>query len=490
MKSEAKGLQALPAFLALLLLAVSLVIYRLWVIGVADLTLDVEETYYLYWSAHPDLGYYSKPPMVAWLLALSTSALGTTVWGIKLVSLLLHTLTGLIIYSLGRRLYSPTVGLMAALVFLTLPIMGMMSLYTTTDAPLHFFWALTLRLFVEARDRQRLVWWLATGIAAGLGLMSKYTMGMLAIGLLVYLLLDRQQRRLLINPGLWLGAATAALVWLPNLYWNAEHGFIAFRHTAEISQLDRDLFHLDKLAEFLLPQLLIFGPVFFFVLLMLLFRPAKREGSNDSLLLWTSVPALAIISLQALLAEANLNWASPAYVGASLLVAAFLTRHSWRWLIFGLVFNSSLLVGAYHYHAIAGMMGVELSRNSTPYRKRLGWRELGEQVRPYRQQYPDAVLLSDSRGLLALMGYYSGEWPPQVASWNPTGVIKSQYDLTVDISKSTEQTFLFLSHKPLDVEVLARFQRQSYLGMTQHQVYPDLARSVHLYLLQGFKGYR
>lgn len=482
-------LQPVSAFLLLLVAALSLAAYRLWVIGAADITLDVEEAYYLYWSAHPDLGYYSKPPMVAWLLALFTSLVGTSVWGIKLVSLVLHTATGLIVYSLGRRLYSPTVGLMSGLVFLTVPIMGAMSLYTTTDAPLHFFWALTLRLFVEARDRRTLFWWLATGLAAGLGLMSKYTMGMLAIGVLLYLLFDREHRRLLLTPGLWLGALTAALVWLPNLWWNAQHNFISFRHTAEISQLDGELLHLDKLAEFLLPQLLIFGPVFFVVLLLLLVRPAQRQGSDDNLLFWVSLTALAIISLQALLAEANLNWASPAYVGASVLVTAWLLRGGWRWMLVGLVFNALLLSVAYHYHAIADGVGVELTRKNTPYRKRLGWRELGEQIQPYRQRYPDAVLLSDNRGLLALMGYYSGDWPPVVASWNPDGVINSQYDLKADIRESQARRFLFLSTRPLAPAVLERFRHHVYLGEVSHRVFKDLERSAHLYLLQGFEGY-
>lgn len=480
----------LSGALWVLLLVALLFVYRLWVIRTADLTLDVEETYYLFWSLNPDLGYYSKPPMIAWLLAASTTLFGPGVFGVKVVALLLHSATALLIYSLGHRLYGERVGIIAALAFLTIPIMGVMALYTTTDAPLHFFWALTLRLFVQARDSGRLHWWLLTGVAAGLGLLSKYTMGLLAIGLLLYLLCDRKYRPLLWSPGLWLGVLAAALVWLPNLWWNLEHDFISFRHTAQISQLQGDLFHIDKLLEFLLPQLLMFGPVFFITLGILLLRPGRVTDSNDRLLFWVSVVPLLVISLQALLAEANLNWASPAYVAGSLLVSAYLARTAPRWLAVGIIINSLVLVGVYHYHAIAGMLGVELGRDSTPYRKRLGWRELGAQLQQLRARYPHAVLLSDERELLAYMGYYSGKWPPSVASWNPSGEIHSQYDLLADIKDHPAGRFLFISRHPLPASVLSRFRHHRDLGELRYQVYPDLSRSIHVYLLEDFEGYR
>ncbi len=474
---------------ALLLVAI-LFAYRLWLINSGILTLDVEEAYYLFWSVTPDLGYYSKPPMVAWLLAASTALLGSGVLGVKIVALLLHSLTGLLIFSLGRRLYSERVGLLAALAFLTVPIMGVMSVYTTTDAPLHFFWALTLRLFVEARDSNRLHWWLLTGVAAGLGLLSKYTMGLLAIGLLCYLLTDREQRRLLMSPGLWLGALTAALVWSPNLWWNLQHDFISFRHTAQISQLQGELLHIDKLFEFLLPQLVVFGPVFFVTLLILLLRPSRLVTGSDRLLFWVSVLPLLVISLQALLAEANLNWASPAYVAGSLLVTAFLARSAPRWLAVGILANSLILVGVYHYHAIADALGIQLDRNSTPYRKRLGWPELGTRLAKLRTQYPDAILLSNERELLAYMGYYSGDWPPRVASWNPDGMVDSQYELADDIKHAPGRRFLFISRQPLDASVLSRFRTHRDLGQVSYRVYPDLVRTLHVYLVEDFEGYR
>jgi 4-amino-4-deoxy-L-arabinose transferase-like glycosyltransferase len=476
----------LLAFGAILVLAV----YRWLVLWGTDLPLDLEEAYYLHWAEQPALGYFSKPPMIAWLLAGISGLFGSGEAAIKSLSLLLHTATALVVYSIGRYLYGNAVGLASALVFMSLPIVGVLSLYSTTDAPLHFFWALTLRAFVQARDSNRLGWWLATGVAAGLGLLSKYSMGLLAPGLAAALLAAPTQRRLLLSPGLWLGVLTVLLVVAPNLWWNWQNDFISFRHTAHISQLHRDLLHPGHLAEFVLAQLLVFGPVLFVVLLLALFRRAVWRDERHRLLLLASLPILLVISVQALLAEANMNWASPAYIGLGIFVTAWLWQGRRGWLWLGLGVNLLLLSLVYHYHALADAAGVEMRRNRTPFHSRLGWRELGAELREWTEAYPAARLVSDSREVLALMAYYGAERGRPLASWNPNGVIRSQFDLEGDVARYPRESLLFLSERPLSPAVLARFGKADHLGSKRVVVYPDLVRELHGYLLQDFKGYR
>ena len=471
-------------------LVFALALYRWLVIWGTQLPLDIEEAYYLHWAQQPALGYFSKPPMIAWLLAGMTELFGTGELAIKSLSLLLHTATALVVYSIGKRLYTAPVGLAAAVVFQSIPIMGAMSLYSTTDAPLHFFWALTMRLFLTARDTDRLPWWLLTGLAGGLGMLSKFSMGLLAIGLLLALLASPRDRRLLRSPGLWLGVTTVVLCMAPNLWWNQQHDFISFRHTSHIAQLDKDLVHPDHLLEFLLPQLAVFGPVLFGALLLAVFRRSVWADERHRFLLLVSLPILLLISLEALLAEANLNWASPAYIGLGIFVTAWLWEARRRWLVGGVVFNLVLLSLVYHYHAVAAGLGVEMRRDRTPYHARLGWRELGAQVRDWTQAYPQARLTSDSREILALMSYYGAEPGRPLASWNPGGTVKNQFDLEGDVSRYPDAPLLFLSAGPLDASVLRRFRDVRSLGVKRVDVFADLSRQVHGYLLDGFKGYR
>lgn len=469
------------------LLLAGLAAYRLWVLWALQPPLDLEETYYLYWSTHPDLGYYSKPPMIAWLLAAFTGVFGISALAIKSVSLLLHSLTALLVYLIGRRLWSPAAGVAGALTFYSLPIIGVLSLFTSTDAALHFCWALTLWAFLHARDGDRMGWWLLTGVAAGLGLLSKYTMGVMAFGLLGYLLTTPSHRRLLVSPGLWLGVAVAALVWAPNLWWNAQHDFISFRHTAEISRLDHAWLRPGELLGFLGPQWPMFGLI---LLPLFLWRLPRCKGDDGArLLLWVSLPMLAMVSLQALLAEAHLNWASATYVGLALLAGACLWRWQPRGLAVAIAFNLALLTVAYHYHAIARGVGVELTARSDPYRKRLGWEELGARLRPILDRAPDTLLVSEDRKLLAYMGYYATPWPPAVAHWNPRGAVDNQYDLERRDLDMAGHRVVFVSRQALGEGVLSRFAEVKDLGELAVQVYPDLERRIHVYELHGFKGY-
>ena len=477
-------------YTAALALLLGLALYRLWVIDLSALQLDIEEAYYLHWSTHPALGYFSKPPMVAWLLAGATELFGRSELAIKSVSLLLHTLTAAVVYSIGRRLYGTEIGLAAGVVFASLPVVGALSLYTTTDAPLHLFWALTLRLFLKARDTGALGWWLMTGVAGGLGLLSKYTMGLLAVGLALALAASPSDRRWLWSPALWLGALVAALVWSPNLWWNLTHDFISFRHTAHISQLHTELIHPEHLAEFLGAQLLVFGPGLLVVLLAVVFRVSVWSDHRHRLLLLVSLPILVLISIQALLTEANMNWASPAYVGLSILVTAWLWERSRRWLYVNVAINLLLLSGVYHYHALADLMGAEVTASRTPYKHRLGWRELGEEVREWTRAYPDARLVGDTRKMLAFMSYYGVDEPRGLASWNPQGKVKSQFDLEGDVSAYPRERFLWLSRDPAEADVLAAFGGVTPLGVKRVVVFPDLTLSAHGYLLEEFRGYR
>ncbi|HDZ23652.1 MAG TPA: hypothetical protein ENH70_03845, partial [Desulfobacteraceae bacterium] len=70
-----------------------------------DLTGD--ETYYWDWGRHPDWGYFSKPPLIGWLMALAGWAGRNTVFGIRIFALLLGTGTLIFLFLLGRRMYGP-----------------------------------------------------------------------------------------------------------------------------------------------------------------------------------------------------------------------------------------------------------------------------------------------------------------------------------------------------------------------------------------------
>ena len=468
-----------------------LALYRLAVIAFGDIPLDVEEAYYYSWSHHLEAGYFSKPPLLAWVLAGITQLLGDSPAVIKSISVVFYSATALVIYALGTRLYVPRTGAWAALVFQSLPIVGVLSLFTSTDAPLMLFWALTLYGFVRALEHNHPGWWAFTGLAAGLGLLSKYTIGALAVGLLLAILSEPRWRRMLVSSPLWLGLGMAAVVWSPNLMWLASHDFVTLGHTRHITVDIPRAGAWGNLGEFLLGQMGAFGPLMALALLWSIGRRGLWGDSASRLLLLSSLPLLLLVSVQAWHNEANLNWASPAYIGLGMVVTHWLLQRMKGVLVASIGLNLLLLSGLYHYHALADALDVQLTRKTDPYFKRLGWAELGEQLVPIRRQYPHAPLLSESRKLLALLGYHArvdGKMPV-LRSWNPGGHWRNQYDLYDDITQHPGGDFLFVSRHPLASEVLARFRHTELLAVIKARVYVDLSHQVYVYHVSGFEGY-
>src|SRR5947209_13952494 len=105
----------------------------------ADLYPD--EAQYWFWAQHLALGYYSKPPLVAWLIALTTGLFGESEFAIRLSAPLLHAGTAILVYAIGARLYDRRIGLWSALAYASLPGASVSGLLLPTDAPVVVFWA-------------------------------------------------------------------------------------------------------------------------------------------------------------------------------------------------------------------------------------------------------------------------------------------------------------------------------------------------------------
>ncbi|MGB8181728.1 MAG: glycosyltransferase family 39 protein, partial [Stellaceae bacterium] len=188
-----------------------------------------DEAQYWLWSLHPAFGYYSKPPVVAWLIALTTHIFSDSEGAIRLAAPLLHFATALVVFRIGERLYDSRIGFWSALLYITLPGGSASAALISTDAPLLLCWTVALYAFIRARESGGERWWWAVGAAAGVGLLSKYAMAYWLVSALIYLLAFRDERRHLGRFGL--AVVLALLIYAPNFIWNAQHGFVSYHHT-------------------------------------------------------------------------------------------------------------------------------------------------------------------------------------------------------------------------------------------------------------------
>lgn len=466
---------------------IALTAWRLVAFELGPLTLMFDEAQYWTWAKDPAFGYFSKPPMVAWLIAFTTSLCGDGEACVRASSPLLHLATAFAVWLLARRMFGPRVAAVAAVVYATMPGVSFLSGFISTDMPLLLFWALAVFALHRAVSHDRTRDWVAFGIAFGLGMLSKYTMVLLAPCAALFLVLSPAHRGHWRNPRLALGLVVALCVLAPNIVWNAEHGFVSVRHLGDNASLGGPLVHPDELGAFFAAQFAVFGPILFAVYLWIAIN-GRRLAAGDSRILYLlclSLPVLLVMLVQSLLSRAHANWAFVTYVPASVLVAWYLCDRHRIVLAASFALHVTAMPVIHHYDAITGggIAGLD------PYRRMRGWDELGRGMSELLAANPRAVLLADSRRLMAQMMYYVRPHPFDAVKWNPTRSVRDHYDLTTDIATAAERPMLLVTRRADADHVAPRFARSERLGVLEATPYEGFTLRYPVYRLSGFRGY-
>ncbi len=418
--------QRAPA--ALWVLVLGMLFYRMAFVLAHDYSLFVDEAQYWLWSRTPDFGYYSKPPLIAWLIAITTKLLGDTEFAVKLPALLAYPLAALFIYKAGAALRDVRTGLVSAALFLTMPGQALGGWVMSPDSVLLLTWAAALYcLWKAVHTPDTLRYWIGLGVAIGVGALAKYTM-LVFVPMAAWVLI-RSHRDTLRSRGPWIALALALLILSPNLAWNVAHQFETVKHTAELSNKSGAGLHLGKFGGFLGAQWGIFGLVSF---PLLLWRIYAGRSAEERFLKPFTLPYLAIMFGLALVTSANANWAVTAYVGGSLLVGCWLAALPKREVLaLALTLNVLLMLGILHYRDVAKWLGKPMpNQGRDVYARVIGWRELGAAVSQRVQSDGALPILSNDRTLLAQMAFYVKPSPYPVDALDDDGHINNQYEMT------------------------------------------------------------
>ncbi len=298
----------------------------LWIIGVAtvaraavaaSLPLIPDETYYWLWAHHLDWSYLDQPPMVAYLLFLTTRVGDSALW-VRLSPLVLGAATSYTLFLLGRELFDEGVGLRVALLFQVVPILWLAGLVATPDAPLYLAWTLALRFLWRAvhgrPDR-----WTAAGLAVGFGLLSKLYIGFLVIGAAIFVTL--YHRHWLQRKAPYVAGLLALTLFLPVIYWNVLHDWAGVRFILyeRATRAPHGVAGIRLLLEQYLEFVLIFVVAFPCALWV---AWKRRVNEGYAYLFWTSLPALVVPAVAAPAGAAFGHWVGPAHLALAIVLAA------------------------------------------------------------------------------------------------------------------------------------------------------------------------
>lgn len=316
-----------------LLLVVAVTALRVAALWFVRLDLFVDEAQYWLWGQSLDLGYYSKPPLIAWVIRGSNAALGSdSAFAIRLPGPVLHGFTALILGAIGARVAGARVAAVAVGIWLLAPVVAVGSLVAATDSVMAPFYALAIWGVLVAGERGQARIALLAGLALGVAGLGKYAALYLLPGLALAAWVSPAFR---LGTRGWLALVVGfAAVMAPNVVWNLNHGLSTVAHTIDNTGWARHGVSLSPggLAEFLAAQFIVFGPVAF-PLLLLAPRRLERGSTLAGLLVLALVP-LVVVSVQALLDRAYANWALAAYYPGTVVVAA-LTGQRGRLVTFG-----------------------------------------------------------------------------------------------------------------------------------------------------------
>ena len=430
---------------------IALTLLRVFLLFVNGMPLYADEAQYWLWSKDLDWGYYSKPPLIALLIKISTSLFGDSEAVIRLFSPILHMCTAVALYILGRKLYSKEVGCVSALIFITLPSVFLSSSLISTDVPLLLIWTCALYAFIKAIERHHSRSWLVLGALIGVGMMTKYHFGIFIVAGLIYVITIGKFKSLMTNPYVYGGAAIAIAIFSFNLYWNYQHGFVSMSHTAELAGLYKNTTYKSatiSILKFFGDQAAVFGPFLLLLFGWIMFRSKDWVWDNESkLLVIFTLTFLAFIAVIAASNSAHANWAAPAYISATILVASWISKFK-KWDI--LKYNTA-------FHIIAGMaimfspfflMNHDLlPPKMNPYNRLIGFREMGSELKDIANKYNNkhVIFATDDRKTYSMIAYYGRPQLERIKKWADTPSVHDHFDLTARLDTSEKTPIIFVS---------------------------------------------
>jgi dolichol-phosphate mannosyltransferase len=389
--------------------AIGIIIYSvvLRLVYAGSVELLPEETYYWNYSQHLDFGYLDHPPMVAWLIRLGTLVFGQTEFGVRAGALCCGAITSVFVYRLARNLFGEASALAAVVLAQTLPFFFLSGFLMTPDAPLTAAWAASLYYLERALIAERPGAWWRAGICLGLGMISKYSIALLAPVTLAFMIWDPKSRRWFRQFEPYMAALLAVAVFSPVIIWNARHDWASFAFQTSRRLAEAPQFALHKLIA---SALVLITPTGVVAVAAALLRGISGADGDPQATRRRLLMNLAIlIPLSVFVAfslrhEVKLDWtgamwtaALPA-LGCSMIAAGLNIRGFGAWLRSAwapTIMTMLLIYAAGLHYLVLGLPGVGYGKHIelVP----VGWRDLTRHVLhaadDYRRETGSDVLI-------------------------------------------------------------------------------------------------
>jgi undecaprenyl-diphosphatase len=476
--------------------------------GIVDLAAD--EAYYWQWSRQLDWSYYSKGPLIAYLIFIGTSIFGDNAFGVRAHTIFLSGYTLFISCLFFLRLFPKqyTGAVLLAVFYNTIPLMMAGSMISNIDPPLIAFWVTgTWALHVAVNDHKNWAWGVLA-LSLGLGILAKYTMLLFLFTVILYLLLSPKGRTWLTHPAPYLSILGGLLFLAPPIIWNLQHDWVTYHHTSDISHLDAEFIWYENLKYFptmIVTQAGFVSPILFVLLVIGMVHHIKKafgENKNDIPLILTCsfLPVFILYTLVSLKREINPNWVVAMYP-AMIIAASQYWGKKWDegkgkpWVISGAALGT-LMCLIMLFFDVFYLVGVPNAAQYDPSARLKGWHEMAaiaEQSASKLPQDQNYFYFGTRYQVPSQLAFYVDGQPKTYSIPHPFP--DTQYDVWGGGEKLVGQNAVFVRRdKPgessgMPGNVMQSFERiEPEVSTVVHRLGQPLLE-VHTWRCYGFKGW-
>ncbi|NWG24151.1 MAG: glycosyltransferase family 39 protein [Pseudorhodoplanes sp.] len=478
---------ASPAFLTCALILLALTLIRLAGLHLSAVELHFDEAQYWAWSRELGFGYFSKPPLLAWIIAASEAVCGSGEACVRASSPVIYFGTSLLVYGIAAELYDRRTAFWCALAIGFAPGMVFSARIVSTDVPLLFCWALALLAYVKLLRGPDLRWALALGVGLGFGLLAKYAMIYFVLSVGLAALIDERARQLRRRRDFWIALALGALILAPNVAWNFSNGFATFRHTADNVQGSGAHFSVLKLLEFVASQFALVGPILFGAFLIALARIGsfafRRE---DRLMLVFALPVLALVTAASFVTGAHPNWAAPALIAVIVLTVALLLRQGGvAWVAASIALGAVVQVVLLASDAMAERVSVPGLAKPNVYERVLGMRELADKLARLAQEQGARAIVGDRRYDVAALTYYLRASGLPVLAWPSAPKAANYFEMVAPLTRASPLPAIVVSQCAKGGRYGQVFEKVTPLGAVTVRTGPTATMPFYAFRLDG-----
>lgn len=293
-----------------------------------------DEVYYWTYALQPDWNHFDHPPMVGWMIRVTTLNLN---WvneiSLRLGSIVCAAISTWFIFKTGKLLANEKTGWYAALIYNLSVYTGIIAgLFILPDSPQMPFWTGALyimaHLFIKNDDQKTSIW-LLLGLMIGLATLCKVHGLYLWAGFGLFIIITRI--KWLLNWRLYAGVAVTLVCVLPIVYWNVINDFITYRYHSERvthTTIQWDMLGREVGGEFAYQNPVIFILIVISVIAILRRRIRFNRKKASVWLLCMSLPMILLFWGVSLLNPTLPHWSGPAYIPLFFVGALYLEQRS------------------------------------------------------------------------------------------------------------------------------------------------------------------